>query len=80
MNSIEDRNDAPNAVPPTRDIAPLRVAQSELVSGDTTGKVYMRLTPGSVAFLKDRPKVQEKLSAQIRQAVLDESTESKKQG
>jgi len=80
MNSIDKRNDAFNAVPATRDIAPLRVAQSELVSGDTTGRVYMRLNPGSVAFLKDRPKVQEKLSAQIRQALSDEAIESKKQG
>ena len=80
MNSFEKRNDSSKAVTSTRDIAPLRVAQSELVSGDTTGKVYMRLASGSVAFLKDRPKVQEKLSAQIRQAVLEEATESKKSG
>ena len=80
MNSFEKRNDSSKDVPSTRDIAALRVAQSELVSGDTTGKVYMRLASSSVAFLKDRPKVQEKLSAQIRQAVLEEATESKKSG
>jgi len=55
------------------DISTLRVAQSELVSGNTAGTVYMRLSPGSVAFPQDRSSVQKKLSTQIRQAILDES-------
>lgn len=63
----------------SRDISTLRVAQAELSSGDTTGKVYMRLSPGSVAFLKDRSDVKQKVSAQIRQAVLSESLDTKSQ-
>jgi hypothetical protein len=50
----------------------LRVAQSELVSGDTSGKVFMRLSPGSVAFLTDRDKAKQKLASQIRQTVLQD--------
>eukprot|EP00429_Kryptoperidinium_foliaceum_P051525 CAMPEP_0176127096 /NCGR_PEP_ID=MMETSP0120_2-20121206/64171_1 /TAXON_ID=160619 /ORGANISM="Kryptoperidinium foliaceum, Strain CCMP 1326" /LENGTH=40 /DNA_ID= /DNA_START= /DNA_END= /DNA_ORIENTATION= len=29
------------------DISTLRVLQSELVSGDTSGEIYVRLSPGS---------------------------------
>jgi hypothetical protein len=77
MNSIKTKNDPSRTSHSTRDISTLRVAQSELVSGDTNGKVYIRLSAGAVAFLNDRPKVQQKLSGQIRQAVLDESAVAK---
>lgn len=57
----------------SRDISALRVAQAELISGNTSGKVFIRLSPGSVAFLTDRPKAQEKIAKQLRQAVLEDS-------
>jgi len=47
----------------------LRVAQAELISGDTTGKVYMRLSPGSVAFLTKRSVVEARVSKMIQQEV-----------
>lgn len=53
-------------------ISTLRVAQSELVSGDTTGQVFRRLSPGAVAFAVDRKETQAKFSSQLRQAVLQE--------
>jgi hypothetical protein len=56
------------------DLSALRVAQAELMSGDTSGKVYVRLSPGSVAFLTERSKVEEKVSIQLRQAVLQDSS------
>jgi hypothetical protein len=74
MNSIKGRNDPSPSDNLSWDISTLRVAQSELLGGDTSGKVYMRLSPGSVAFLKDRSEVKQRLSGQIRQAVLDESS------
>lgn len=55
------------------DLSALRVAQAELISGDTSGKVYMRLSPGSVAFLTDRSKAKEKVAIQLREAVLEDS-------
>jgi len=47
----------------------LRVADQELSSGNTRGEVYVRLSPGSVAFLTDRPVAQARVSRQLRQAV-----------
>lgn len=64
------------APPASVEISALRVAQGELISGDTSGKVYMRLSPGSVAFLTDRPQAQEKVASQLRQAVLGEDGSS----
>ena len=43
----------------------LRVAKAELTSGDTTGKVYMRLSEGSVAFLTKRPVVEARVKKMI---------------
>ena len=53
-------------------ISELRVAQSELVSGNTSGKVFVRLSEGAVAFLTDRPKAQEQVSTKLRNALLQE--------
>ena len=50
-------------------ISTLRVAQSELSSGDTSGKVYMRLSTGSVAFLTKRSVVQARVDKMIQQEI-----------
>ena len=50
----------------------LRVAQAELSSGDTTGKVFMQASPGAAMFLADRKVAKEKVAAEIRQIVLGE--------
>lgn len=50
----------------------LRVAQAELSSGDTTGKVFMQTSPGAAMFLTDREVAKEKVAAEIRQIVLGE--------
>ena len=44
----------------------LRVAQSELVSGNTDGRVYMRASPGAALFLTDRTVAIQKVSEQIK--------------
>ena len=50
----------------------LRVAQAELSSGDTSGKVFVQLSPGSAMFLKDRSEAKEKVASEIRHVVLGE--------
>ena len=60
-------------------IQALRVAQSELVSGDTSGKVFLRLSDGACAFLTDRSKAQDHISQQIRETLLKEE-QQKQQG
>lgn len=57
------------------DIGTLRVAQSELISGNTGGKVYIRLSEGSVAFLTPRDVAQSQVNAQLRQELLNETIE-----
>jgi hypothetical protein len=52
------------------DIERTRVIQAELVSGDTSGQVYMRLSEGGVAFLADRGKAEEVVSTKLRSALL----------
>ena len=60
-----ETNDANNA-----DTLPkLRVAKSELASGDTTGKVYMRLSEGSVAFLTKRTVAEARVCKMIQQQI-----------
>jgi hypothetical protein len=61
-----------------RSIAELRVAQSELVSGDTTGKVYVRLSEGAVGYLTDRAKVKADIATSLRQKLLNETTDGNK--
>jgi hypothetical protein len=46
-------------------ITTLRVAQAELTEGDTTGKVYMRLSKGAVAFLTKRSVVEARVQKMI---------------
>ena len=62
-SSADDQRAAEN-------IATLRVAQAELSSGDTSGKVYMRLSPGSVAFLTKRSVVQARVDKMIQQEIM----------
>lgn len=50
----------------------LRVAQAELSSGDTTGKVFIQASPGAAMFLTDREAAKKKVAAEIRQIVLGE--------
>ena len=54
-------------------IQALRVAQAELSSGNTQGKVFMRLSEGAVALQVDRSKAQDLVNADLRNALLDQS-------
>jgi hypothetical protein len=47
----------------------LRVADQELLSGNTRGKVFLQLSKGAVAFLTDRPVVQARVSRQLRENI-----------
>ena len=47
----------------------LRVADQELHSGDQTGRVFLQLSPGSVAWIMDRPVAQTRVRRQLRQAL-----------
>mmetsp|Transcript_27868 Transcript_27868/g.46090 ORF Transcript_27868/g.46090 Transcript_27868/m.46090 type:complete len:87 (+) Transcript_27868:177-437(+) len=51
-----------------------RVAQAELVSGNTTGKVYVRLSDGAAAYLTDRPKAKAHVSNMLRREILKDET------
>lgn len=51
-------------------ITTLRVTKSELTNGDTSGKVYMRLSKGSVAFLTKRSVVEARINKMIQQEVM----------
>jgi hypothetical protein len=68
--------EAAAAVDSSSSVTELRVAQSELVSGDKSGKVFMRLSKGAVAFRTERPKAQEQVSTKLRRAVLQEDSRS----
>ena len=50
-------------------IQELRVADHELHSGNQTGRVFVQLTAGSVAFLMDRPVVQARVVRRLHQAI-----------
>jgi hypothetical protein len=54
---------------PTTDIETLRVADQELLSGNTAGRVFVRLSPGAAAILTERPTAQARVSRQLRAAV-----------
>ena len=58
-------------------ITALRVAKSELTSGDTSGKVYMRLSPGSVSFLTKRSVVEARVSKMIQQEIAKDPAHKK---
>jgi len=50
----------------------LRVAQSELVSGNTSGKVFIRLSEGAVGHLTDRKKALAQVSSMLRDEIIRE--------
>jgi hypothetical protein len=56
------------------EINTLRVAQAELASGNTQGKVFMRLSEGAAALLVERPKAQDQVDADLRNKLLDQSS------
>jgi hypothetical protein len=60
-------NDQSN--PPTTDIETLRVADQELLSGNTAGRVFVRLSPGAAPILMERPVAQARVSRQLRAAI-----------
>ena len=51
-------------------VTALRVAQSELSSGNTSGKVFMRLSSGSVAFPVERQVAEKTVANELHQALL----------
>jgi hypothetical protein len=55
-------------------ITQLRVAQAELISGDISGRVFCRLSPGAAAIQMDRTKLQDQVAADLRRALLDQSS------
>ena len=56
----------------------LRVAQAELSSGDTSGNVFVQLSPGSAMFLVARSAAQEEVASEIRQVLLGEDFKESK--
>jgi hypothetical protein len=56
----------------TKRLEALRVAQAELSSGDTSGNVFVQLSPGAAMFLTDRSVAQEKVASEIRAIVWGE--------
>lgn len=52
-----------------RSVQELRVADQELSSGDQTGKVFVQLSSGAVAFLTDRDVAQARVSRHLRKAI-----------
>ena len=52
-----------------RSLQELRVADQELSSGNQTGAVYVRLSPGAVAFLTERHVAQARVSRHLRDAI-----------
>jgi hypothetical protein len=54
---------------PKESIELLRVARHELLAGQTTGPVYMRLSSGAVAFPIDRSTLQARVDRQIVQTI-----------
>jgi hypothetical protein len=53
----------------------LRVAQAELVSGDTNGKVYLRLSESAVAYVTPRQDARARVSSMLREAILKDGEE-----
>ena len=53
----------------------LRVAQGELCSGDTTGSVYVQLSPGAVLVQTDRSVALANVARAIMEAISREDSE-----
>ena len=61
-----------------KDPTALRVAQAELESGDTSGRVFLRLSDGAAAILIDRNKAKEHVASDLRRSLLDPSSTPEK--
>jgi hypothetical protein len=61
----------------TTSLEELRVAQAELCSGDTGGRVYTQVSKGAVLLLTDRTLALQQVSRKIRQELLAEIEEDK---
>jgi hypothetical protein len=61
-------NTAATSNTPT-DVETLRVADQELLSGSTAGRVFVRLSPGAAPILTERPVAQARVSRQLRAAI-----------
>lgn len=59
----------PNEVDAKR-LEELRVAQAELSSGDTSGRVLVQSSPGAVFRVTERSATKETVASEIRQLVL----------
>jgi hypothetical protein len=64
MDTTTNKNNVP-----TTDIETLRVADQELLSGNTSGRVFVRLSPGAAPILTERTTAQARVSRQLRAAV-----------
>lgn len=62
---------------PSIPLTELRVADQELLSGNTSGRVFQQLSRGAVAFPVDRPVAQARVSRQIQQHIAQEADHSK---
>lgn len=51
----------------------LRVAQQELHSGSQTGRVYVRLSAGAIAFPMDRLVAKARIERHIKEERMDEN-------
>ena len=60
---------------PSTSISTLRVAKAELTSGDTSGKVFMRLSEGSVAFLAKRAVAEARVDKMIQREIARQPVE-----
>jgi hypothetical protein len=61
-------NTATTSNTPT-DVETLRVADQELLSGSTAGRVFVRLSTGAAPILTERPVAQARVSRQLRAAI-----------
>jgi hypothetical protein len=64
-----------NKAATAKNISTLRVAKAELTSGDTSGKVYMMLSEGGVAFLTKRSVAEARVDKMIQQEVARQPVE-----
>jgi hypothetical protein len=60
---------------PSFSLPELRVLQQELYAGNQSGQVFLRLSPGSVAFPIDRPVARARVERHIQKLVEEEEKE-----
>lgn len=59
-------------------ITELRISQTELNCGNTSGNIYYRLSEGAVAFQMERSIVKEDVSMKLRKELLKKEVEEEK--